>query len=70
MHNPLSPSARGKVLDLIDEVKLAAEADSQNPAAHARLLTAIQKLQIAAETPLESIMRFLYLVCTPGPRIP
>ena len=69
MNNTLSPSPREKILNLVETVRLAAEADSpQNPAAHAKLLTAIRKLQIAAETPMESILSLLFLVCIPAPK--
>ena len=54
------PSAKPNVavLALIDDVKTAALLDSpHNPSAHAKLLDTIHKLNIAAETPLESILR-------------
>lgn len=71
MDNVRSLSKSSKVRDLVDEITVAVETDcDQNPAAHARLLTAIQKLQTAVETPLESMLRFLFFVCGPAPKIP
>lgn len=71
MENVRSLSKSSKVRDLIDEITVAVETDcDQNPAAHARLLTAIQKLQTAVETPLESMLRFLFFVCFPAPKFP
>ena len=52
---------------IIAEVAAAAEFDSQgdSPEAHALLLNSIQRLQLAAEYPIETAKRILYQVGLP-----
>ena len=53
------------LLELIDEVKAAAEADNgQDQGNHAELLDKIHRLQQAAETPDETVMRLRWQFMT------
>jgi hypothetical protein len=53
------------LLELIDEVKAAAEADNgKDQGKHAELLDKIHRLQLAAETPDETVMRLRWQFMT------
>jgi hypothetical protein len=53
------------LLPLVQEVQTAAEVlSSGDKVAHARLLHAIHKLTLAAETPTQTLMRISFQVCT------
>ena len=62
------------IATILDEVTAAAKLNDQgeNPEAHAALLNGIERLQLAAEKPMETAKRILYQVwkfpCRPSLR--